>query len=572
MSTSRRAFLSFLSGGTLAGLPGKVVSAEPRLEVLGRKTLRCAEQLSAVAFSEDEEDRILPNAARFREYYKALRSVELSIELEPAFSFHPPLPAHASSARATPNAVLPLSKPSEPAAPYRIADLALTSVARIAPLIEARLVSSVELTRMYLDRLKRADAALKCVVTFTEDLGLAQAEIADREIRSGLYRGPLHGIPWGVKDLFATKGIRTTWGAAPYHDQMIDVDATAIERLRAAGAVLIAKLATGELAGNDLWFGGKTRNPWRPERGSGGSSAGPAAATAAGLVSFSVGTDTGGSIIQPANTCGAVGMRPTYGRISRYGVMPLRWTMDKVGPICRSVEDCALVFNSLYGPDGRDQTVADLPFSWDPSAAVSGMRIGFVRQEFEQPRLDADAEALRSWPERKKVLGEALEVFGNAGARLEPITLPDLPVAAAERILSAESGAVFDDFVRGGAVKQLAGRGPNERANQLRTSRFIPAVEYIQAQRLRRLLMRDMEVLLTQYDAFLSPPDSRSVLMTSMTGHPAIVLKAGFVDELPQGILITGRLFDEARLLRVALAYEEATRWHTMHPPLAATL
>jgi Asp-tRNA(Asn)/Glu-tRNA(Gln) amidotransferase A subunit family amidase len=564
---SRRTFLRGVSAAA-AGFAARAAAPEERSQPFTRDTLKCAEAIAGLSFTDAEDELILPNANRFRTYYEALREVRIAADVEPAFTFRPPIPATRPPGHATPNARITLARPLESSVPSSVEELAFLPVTALASLVERRRVSSTELTKMYIERLKRYDGLLQCVVTLTEDLALAQAAAADREIRAGMYRGPLHGIPWGVKDLFATKGIRTTWGATPYENQTINVDATAIERLREAGAVLVAKLSTGELAGNDVWFGGKTKNPWSPQRGSGGSSAGPASATAAGLVGFSVGTDTGGSIIQPASLCGAVGFRPTYGRISRHGVMPLRWTMDKVGPICRGVEDCALVFNALYGPDGRDETVADLPFAWNRDMPLSALRIGFVQREFEEPRPDADEESRKTWSQRKKALGEALEALRGAGARLDPISLPDLPAAAAWWILAAESGAAFDELVRSGAVRQLAGTRPNERANQLRASRFIPAVEYIQAQRVRTLLIREMEALLAKYDAFITPPDSQSVLMTSQTGHPAIVLKAGFVDDLPQGILITGRLYDEATLLGTALAYERATKWHTMHPNL----
>jgi Asp-tRNA(Asn)/Glu-tRNA(Gln) amidotransferase A subunit family amidase len=415
---------------------------------------------------------------------------------------------------------------------------------------------------MYLARLKKFGPRLNCVVTLTEELALAQATEADREIKAGKYRGPLHGIPWGAKDLFATKGIRTTWGAEPFRDQVIDYDATVVERLRDAGAVLVAKLSMGALAQGGRWFAGMTRNPWQIEEdkiGSSGSSAGPASATAAGLVGFSIGTETLGSIISPSSRCGLVGLRPTYGRVSRYGAMGLSWTMDKIGPICRGVEDCAAALNGMYGPDGRDLTVGDASFNWEPNLELNKMRIGYVKTEFDQ---QTDAE-------RKSIYQQALDALKAAGANLQPIELPKFPVTALRIILVAEAAAAFDDITRDGRVNQLSGQEPGDWPNTFRSSRFIPAVEYIRALRARRLLMQEMDRLMAQWDVFVTPaPGSLSLLITNLTGHPAVCVPCGFPKGLPQSIMFTGGLYNEGAPLRVALAYERATQWHTMHPKL----
>jgi Asp-tRNA(Asn)/Glu-tRNA(Gln) amidotransferase A subunit family amidase len=405
---------------------------------------------------------------------------------------------------------------------------------------------------------------LLCVVNLTEDLALEQAVEADKEIRSGRYRGPLHGIPYGIKDLFAAKGAPTTWGARPFANQVFDYDSTTVARLRDAGAVLVAKLATGELAIGDLWFRGRTRNPWNTERGASGSSAGPASATAAGLVGFSVGSETGGSIMSPAGTCGVVGLRPTYGRVSRYGCMTLRWTLDKVGPMTRSVRDAALVLEAIYGPDGRDETVPDLAFNWNGRRDVKNLRIGYVERELTGGA-DSDAAA------RRPIFEAALEVYRKAGARLVPIALPELPAGAIYAILNAEAGAMFDELTRTGAINELADTGPNSRANQLRATRFIPAVEYIRAQRVRSLLLHQMNAVFDNVDVFLAPTSSESVTMTNLTGHPAIVLPGGFVEGLPVGVMLTGKLWDEATVLAAAATFEAATSWHTAHPKLAAS-
>jgi len=440
-------------------------------------------------------------------------------------------------------------------------DLAFEPVTVLSALIERRTITSTDLTKMYLARLKKYGEPLHCVVTLTEELALAQAAKADGDLKRGRYHGRLHGIPWGAKDLFATKGIKTTWGAKPYENQVLNVDATVVERLRDAGAVLVAKLSMGSLAQGGVWFGGITRNPWKPDTGSSGSSAGPAAATAAGLVGFALGTETRGSIITPASICGVVGLRPTYGRVSRYGAMALSWTMDKIGPLCRSVEDCALVFNAIYGADGRDDTVVDAPFAWNPALPMSKLRVGYVAREFAGDLTGQNANI--------GLLKDALDVFRNSGATLEAIEMPDFPVDAINFILSAEAAAAFDDLTRGKGIDQLTEQGPGAWPNTFRTSRFIPAVEYIRAQRARTLLSRKMDDLMSKYDVFLaSARGSASLPITNLTGHPAICLKSGFVDGLPQAVMITGRLYDEATLLRVALAYERATKWRTMHPDM----
>jgi Asp-tRNA(Asn)/Glu-tRNA(Gln) amidotransferase A subunit family amidase len=441
---------------------------------------------------------------------------------------------------------------------------------------------------MYLARLEKHGPRLNCVVTLTRDLALEQAAAADREIKAGRYRGPLHGIPWGAKDLFATKGIPTTFGAAPFQKQVLDYDATIVERLRDAGAVLVAKLSMGALAQGDQWFGGRTRNPWNPEQGSSGSSAGPGSATAAGLVGFAIGTETRGSIISPSAVNGVVGLRPTYGRVSRHGAMALSWTMDKIGPMCRTVEDCVVVFNAIYGPDGRDNTVVDAGFAWTPDVTLSKLRIGYIPREFEPPappaapgegRGDAAAgrgegggrgrgaltpEDRRRAEERSKLLNEALDVYRKAGAKLEAVELPGTRIAnMIGFILNTESAAAFDDLTRS---PEIADPSLNTWPNTFRTHRFVPAVEYIRAQRARTLLMRQMDELMSKYDVLLSPTNSQSLGLTNLTGHPAVALKAGFVNNTPIEIMVTGRLYDEATMLQVALAYERATKWHTMHP------
>lgn len=575
LSVGRRRFLQAVPGALAAGVAAPALgqqgpAAEPPR--FTRETLRCAEQIVGLEFHENEEDMMLRSVSRNLESYETLRKIDLPQATEPAFVFHPYLPGKQPPPGPK---VRPARLAVSPQPPVKVGrnleDLAFLPVTALAPLIESRRISSMALTRMYLDRLKRYGDRLKCVITLTEELALEQAAKADKEIAAGKYRGPLHGIPWGAKDLLATRGIRTTFGAKPYEDQVIDTDATVVERLREAGAVLVAKLSMGALAMGAVWFGGTTRNPWNIERGSSsGSSAGPAAATAAGLVGFSIGTETLGSIVSPSATCGVTGLRPTYGRVSRYGAMALSWTMDKIGPICRSVEDCALVFNAIYGPDGKDDSVVDAPFAWNPAVPLSKLRIGYVRSEFEGPPPSAASEQQRkAWQERRSMYTDALDVFRKAGARLVPIDLPDFPAQAIRFILNTEGAAAFDDLTRSRGIDLLTAQGPGDWPNTFRTSRFVPAVEYLRAMRARRILMEQMDALMSTCDVFLAVTGSASLTITNLTGHPAVCLKAGFIDKMPQALVLNGRLYDEATLLRVALAYERGTTWHTMHPTLA---
>src|SRR4051812_16271076 len=548
----------------------------------GKDVLKCAEQIDGLHFTDAEEEMAAAGASRNLDSYEELRKLNVPMDTEPAMTFRPYLPGKQPTGRSTRNAKLAVARVPRAQTAPALESLAFEPVTVLASLLETRKITSTDLTKMYLARLKKYGGQLHCVVTLTEDLALAQAAAADAEIKAGKYRGPLHGIPFGVKDLFDTKGIRTTWGAKPYENRVAQVDATIVERLRDAGAVLCAKLSMGALAQGGVWFGGSTRNPWAPDNSSSGSSAGPGSATAAGLVPFPIGTETRGSDISPPSTVGVVGLRPTYGRVSRYGAMALSWSMDKIGPMCRSVEDCAIVFNAIYGSDGRDETVVDAPFTWNPDVPLSSLKIGFLANEFEPNagfggggggRGGVNPEEARRRSEARSILLKAsLDVLRSAGAKLEPMSLPEFPANALGFILSAEAATAFDDLTRSKGIDQLTEQGPGAWPNTFRTSRFIPAVEYIRAQRARTLLNRQMDALMSKYDVFLSPTGSASLGITNLSGHPAACLKAGFVDDLPQALMITGRLYDEATVLRVALAYERATRWHTMNPPLEENL
>jgi Asp-tRNA(Asn)/Glu-tRNA(Gln) amidotransferase A subunit family amidase len=571
---NRRRFFSTLTTAFAAGAAAPALAQQPAApgpQRIDRLRLDAAESIFGVDFSEAEEQMALNSVNRNLQSFEELRKLKVPLDTEPAITFRPYLPGKKPTGKATPGARLRVTKTVVPAnlTPDQIAFLPVTA---LATLIETKRITATELTKLYLDRLKKHGETLKCVVTLTEELALKQAAAADAEIKAGKYRGPLHGIPWGAKDLLATKGIKTTWGATPYKDQVIDLDATVVERLRDAGAVLVAKLSMGALAQGGVWFGGSTRNPWNTERSSSGSSAGPGAATAAGLVGFSIGTETLGSIISPSVTNGVTGLRPTYGRVSRHGAMALSWTMDKIGPMCRSVEDCVLVLNAIYGSDGHDDTVTDAPFDWNPERPLSALRVGYIQREFENAsnvNNPSDAQK-QTATTRQAMYRDALEVFRKAGARLEPITMPDFPTGSIGFVLSAEAAAAFDDLTRDkDQLATLTAQSPGDWPNTFRSSRFIPAVEYIRAMRARRLLMQEMDTLMSQYDVFLSlAPGTSSLQITNLTGHPAIALKCGFVDNMPQSIMVTGRLYDEATVCRVALAYEQATEWHKKHPTM----
>lgn len=586
-SKSRRAFVKLLPALGAASLvatnvplkslaqatsPSPLPSPSPSPTPVPRITkdmLHVAEKLMGIEFTDAQEAMALGGVNRNLDAYETVRKIDIPLDTEPATAFHP---APARKSLYGPRSKFRFSKVELPQF-KTIDDLAFATVPQLSELLRTKKISSTELTRMYLARLKRFGPKLLCVVTLTEELALKQAANADAEIKRGKYRGPLQGIPWGAKDLFATKGIKTTWGAEPYRDQMIDYDSTVVERLDEAGAVLVAKLSMGALAQGPRWFGGVTRNPWVPDdtqTGSSGSSAGPASATAAGLVGFSIGTETLGSIISPSSTCGCAGLRPTYGRVSRYGAMGLSWTMDKIGPICRGVEDCAAALSVIYGPDGRDITVGDAPFNWNPDINISALRIGFLKTEFEGTNFTPNNEQQRKQQEERRVVYKtALEVLEKAGAKMVPIEMPKFSTPSLRFILTAEAAAAFDDITRDGRVNELSGQSPGDWPNTFRTSRFIPAVEYIRAQRARTLLIHEMEKLMSQWDVFISPaPGSSSLLVTNLTGNPAICVPCGFVNDRPVSIMFTGGVYDEVAPLRVALAFERATSWHTRHPKM----
>lgn len=559
-SVNRRGFLGALSGfglGSLFGSRPSFAQDAASAEVSGEittATIAEAEKLLGLAFTEDERKQMLGLVKRMPTTIAEFREVPLPNSVPPALQFNP-LPAGFVFEPERKPFVAPDGPP--PTVPNDLEQAAFWSVADLGRAIKARAVTSEALTRMYLARLKRYDPVLKCVVTLTEDLALDQARRADSEIAAGKYRGPLHGIPWGAKDLLAVKGHPTTWGAEPYREQKFDEDATVARKLEEAGAVLVAKLSLGALAQGDEWFGGRTNSPWDPKRGSSGSSAGPGAATAAGLVGFAIGSETNGSITSPATVNGLTGLRPTYGRVSRHGAMALSWSMDKLGPMCRTAEDCAIVLNAIIGPDGKDTMVIDAPFNWDPMRGLSGIRVGYVKSAFDGQSNDSGNAA-------------ALAALRGLGIELREVELPDYPITDMMLILFVEAAAAFDELTRSNRDDMLSKQGATDWPNTFRRARLIPAVEYIQANRIRSLIIQDMARLFQDVDVIVLPTMHKLVL-GNYTGHPIASVPSGFNERgAPTSIGIMGRLFGEADLLAVARAYQEATGHHLKHPDLKA--
>jgi Asp-tRNA(Asn)/Glu-tRNA(Gln) amidotransferase A subunit family amidase len=560
---TRRRFIAYCSSLGLSStlLPGVLwaqLQDEPERRIT-REMLEDAERVAGLEFTDEERELMLPGLNGNLANYERLREVAVPNSLPPALYFNPLPPGASVDVAERPRRP---SRVTIDAVPSDLDELAFWPVTHLAALLETRRVSSEDLTRMYLNRLKRYGPKLECVIELTEDLALEQARRADAEIADGRYRGPLHGIPWGAKDLLAAPGYKTTWGAMPYKDQIIDETATVVERLEQAGAVLVAKLTLGALAWGDVWYEGRTRNPWNYEQGSSGSSAGSAAATAAGLVGFAIGTETWGSIVSPSTRCGTTGLRPTFGRVSRYGAMALSWSMDKIGPICRAVEDCALVFDAIYGPDGRDLSVVDAPFAWDAELDLRSLRIGYVKSAFEEER-----EEQEEW---KRFDETALETLSRMGISLIPIELPDLPIGAMSFILNAEAAAAFDELTRSNRDDVMVRQIRNAWPNVFRQSRLIPAVEYIQANRVRTLAMEEMAKIMSEVDVYIAPSFGGSnLLLTNLTGHPCVVVPNGFrEDGTPTSISFMGKLFGEAETLAVARAYQQATDFHRKRPTL----
>ncbi len=515
-----------------------------------------AQNLIGLKFDTAEQNMMKGNLSKFLESYEGLRKIHLENSVAPALIFRP-LTGQTNLVSQGECQFTPYPELKRPGSDV---DLAFMTVGQLSWLYRTGQVSSVELTNIYLDRLKKHNDSLNCVVTLTENLALEQARQADKDFAEGNYHGPLHGIPYGVKDLLAVEGYKTTWGARPYENQVIKETATVVKKLEEAGAVLVAKLSMGALAMGDRWFGGRTNNPWDLSQGSSGSSAGSAAATSAGLVGFAIGTETLGSIVSPSTRCGVTGLRPTFGSVSRTGAMALSWSMDKIGPICRSAEDCAIVFGIIRGEDGIDLTVADRPFTYDANSGIDNLRIGYFENAFNERRA------------RRSNSADVLRVFRKMGIKPEPVNIEftGSPVESMDIILTAEASAAFDELTRLDLDTLLASQQGWSWPNTFRSGRFIPAVEYIQANRHRSVLMAQMENLMKDWDVIITPSfGGNQLLITNLTGHPCVVVPNGFDDEgNPTSISFIGGLNGEEAILMVAAKYQEATGWDEMHPPL----
>ena len=524
--------------------------------------LRTAQQLFGLSFSDAQLDSTRRNLSGYRDSYEALRKVALPNSVAPAVGFDPrPLRLRQAQVPAATYSAGKLPEAAKVKLPANRDELAFYTVRQLGELLRTKQVTSEELTTFFLARLKKYDPQLHCVITLTEDLAYQQARAADAEIKAGRYRGPLHGIPFGVKDLFSAKGYKTTWGSVPYKEQTLDEDAAVVERLRAAGAVLCAKLTLGELAQGDVWFGGKTRTPWDVTKGSSGSSAGSASSVAAGLLPFAIGTETLGSIVSPSTACGITGLRPTYGRVSRAGAMALSWTMDKAGPLARSAEDCAIVLAALTaaGPDARDPATMLAPnrFEYAFGTNIKKLRVGYLKTAFDQ-----------NYPTKANDLA-TLDVLRKLGVELVPLELPALSPGMLRFILTAEGAAAFDELTRSGRDGQMVLQNRSAWPNTFRSSRFIPAVEYIQAQRVRSLLIEQMDTQLKGFDCYIAPSFSANLVLTNLTGHPAVALPNGLTaNGLPTTITLMGQLYEEGKLLALAKAYQDATDFDEKHPPL----
>ena len=578
MAYDRRAFVEYFASAGLGStlLPGVLWSRIAVGEDITAQTIACAEEISGLVFTEEERTMMLDGLKQQAQRIQALHKVSIPNEVAPAISFNPLPPGVTPGvgARRKPRARQPhivRSRVPARSRPDDLEELAFLSVTELSELVRTRKVKSSELTDMYLSRIGKYNPVLQCVITLTEERARKQAQEADREIARGRYRGPLHGIPWGAKDLLATKGYLTTWGAGPYKTQTIDTDAEVVRRLDAAGAVLVAKLTLGELAQGDNWFGGITKNPWKLDQGSSGSSAGPASATAAGLVGFSIGSETLGSISSPSTRCGTTGLRPTFGRVPRTGAMALSWTMDKLGPLCRSVEDCALVLNAIHGSDGQDPTAVDAPFSWDATVKPASLRVGYVKAAFDLPAVDPKDEKRNLHP-TKAFDDAALDALRSLGVALIPVEVPDIPYDAMRIILTAEAAAAFDSLTRTDRDKELVQQGKNDWANTFRAARFIPAVEYVNANRLRTITIAKWHDLMKTVDVIVTPTSASGLsqlVATNLTGHPAVILPHGFrPDGTPVSLTFLGGLYEEGKLLALAHAYQVATAFHLKHPVL----
>lgn len=530
-----------------------VVTANAQ-DAIGLPQLQAAEKLFDLKFTPAKEDSILSGLADHLQLYKYLHAQDLYNSIPLSMAFDPLLPGTPYGRKQN---ELHWNIPPAVTLPTNRNDLAYYSIPELASLIKRKKISSVELTRFFLDRLKRYGPILHCVIELREDSALAQAARADSLLKRNIYRSPLQGIPYGIKDLFAVRGTHTTWGTPPYKDQVIQQDAYVAERLAKAGAILVAKLSLGELAMDDVWFGGQTRNPWDLSEGSGGSSAGSAAATAAGLVPFAIGTETYGSIVDPSMRCGATGLRPTFGSIARTGCMALCWSSDKVGPICRSAEDAAVVFAYIHGGDSVDASSRTMPFNYTGRIDLSGLKVAYTRNYIDTLPENS--------PEKQTLL-----ILRRLGVKLIPVDFPDDLHGndILSLIIGVESAAAFDKLTRTNQDDQMVQQNKDRWPNTFRTARFVPAVEYVNACRMRTVIMEKIDPWIRQYDFIIAPPETGDQLaITNLTGHPSVTLPVGYKsDGTPGSISFIGQLYGEASLLAFAKAFQDATPYNKQHP------
>ena len=533
------------------------VIANAQDTTITKSDLKSAAKLFDIQFTQKEIDTLYSDVIDNIANYKAMHSLSLpnSVALS-TWQLASPIPSKLKVGSAN----LPLTKVE---VPKNKGDLAFYSISELAYLIKNKKITSLALTQFFIDRIKKYGDTLQCVISLQEDIAYAQAKKADEEIAQGKYRGLLHGIPYGLKDLFAVKGTKTTWGAAPYKNQTIDEDAFVYTQLRNAGAVLVAKFTLGALAMGDYWYGGRTKNPWNLKYGSSGSSAGSTSATVAGLVPFAIGTETYGSIISPSTQCGATGLRPTFGSISRSGAMALSYSLDKVGPICRSANDAAIVFNYLHGTDGKDLSAFNTPFNYQPKE-VKKLRIAYAKNYFDKIKDTSRNE----W--------KVLATFKKLGAELIPVDFPDSGVYnfnIMDVVIGVECAAQFDEMTRLNIDDELTRQTKYDWPNQFRTARFVPAVEYINAQRHRTVLMQKVNEVIKQYDVIICPSrgvEGNQAAITNLTGHPVVCVPTGFdsKNNLPTGISFVGNLYDEGTILNIAKLYQDNTNWNKQHPTL----
>ena len=549
-----------LAGVSSAVFPELLMSQAASAGEITIETIQAAEELAGLSFTNAERELMLNGLRDAVEDYHAIRAHELPNHVPPAIAFDPQmsgLPAPIMPAR------IPVSwKPGSANRPATDEDLAFMSVPELSALLKSRQLTSTALTQLYLGRLKKYDPVLECVVTLTEERAMRQARAADAELDAGQWRGPLHGIPWGAKDLLNVEGYPTTWGAEPYRNQELAPDAEVVRRLDAAGAVLVAKLTLGALAYGDVWFGGRTNNPWNIERGSSGSSAGPGAAVSAGLVGFAIGSETLGSIVSPSTRNGVTGFRPTFGRVSRSGAMALSWSMDKLGPMCRSAEGCALVFDAIHGHDPAEPATVTTSFEWPVRRAVGDIRLGVLHNSFSRPR-DASVP----------------ELFRNSGMSPTTVRFPDIDPSPLILILYAEAAAAFDELTRSDQDDQMVRQGAGAWPSLFRQYRFIPAVEYINANRIRTQLMREMQALFSDIDVLVMPSfGNRGLSISNLTGHPCVTVPHHFamVDDAPVGsprrnpesISFLGGMYRDDMVLAVAHHFQQHTDFHRRRPPI----